>query len=114
MPSVYDTIYNWARKTTTSFAVLRFVPSDRDDMENEDDGLIYRLKHWPELPTASRTADVFRALSVMSNRPVNRHWILTHSKLHGYQVDQLLQRLVAEDAVEVIDGSKYRPDPPAR
>jgi hypothetical protein len=111
MPSVYDTIYNWARKTTTSFAELRFVSSERDDMENEGDGLIYRLKHWPELPASSRTADVFRALSVMSNRPVNRHWILTHSKLHADQVDRLLERLVAEDAVEVIDGSKYRAGP---
>lgn len=111
MPSVYDTIYSWARKTTTSFAELRFVSSERDDMENEGDGLIYRLKHWPELPASSRTADVFRALSVMSTRPVNRHWILTHSKLRPEQVDRLLQRLVDENAVETIDGSKYRRDP---
>ena len=111
MPSVYDTIYSWARKTTTSFAELRFVSSERDDMENAGDGLIYRLKHWPELPASSRTADVFRALSVMSTRPVNRHWILTHSKLQPDQVDRLLQRLVDENAVEAIDGSKYRRDP---
>jgi len=107
MSSVYDTIYNWARKTTTSFAELRFVASERSLSEHVGDGLIYRLKHWPELPTASRTADVFRALSVMSNRPVNRHWILTHSKLRAGQVDKLLERLVADDAVEVIDGAKY-------
>ena len=107
MPSVYDTIYNWARKTNTSFAELRFLPSGRDDMGQDGDGLIYRLRYWPDLPAASRTADVFRTLSVMSHRPVNRHWILTHSKLQASQVDRLLQRLIDEDAVEVIDGSKY-------
>lgn len=106
MPSVYDTLYSWARRTSTSFAELRFAASERP-AENEGSGLIYRLKHWPELPATSRTADVFRALSVMSSRPVNRHWILTHSKLQAKQVDRLLQRLVEEGAVEVIDPSKY-------
>src|SRR5687767_6698491 len=110
MPSVYDTLYNWARKTTTSFAELRFLPSERGDVEPGGSGLIYKLKHWPELPAGSKTADVFRALSVMSHRPVNRRWLLTHSKLQAHQVDKLLQRLVDEDAVEVIDGSKYGPD----
>lgn len=108
MPSVYDTLYRWARRTTTSFAELRFVPSERHAIEHEGDGLIYRLKHWPDLPTAARTAGVLRALSVMSNRPVNRHWILANSRLQAHDVDRLLARLVEQDAVEVIDGSKYR------
>ena len=51
MSGVYDTLY-WARNTTTSFAQLCFVPSERDEPENDGDGLIYRLKHWPELPAA--------------------------------------------------------------
>jgi hypothetical protein len=107
MPSVYDTLYRWARRTTTSFAELRFVSSEGGGMAAGDSGLIYRLKHWPELPSRVRTADVLRALSVMSSRPVNRHWILTHSKLQAQDVDRLLARLVAQDAVEVIDGSKF-------
>lgn len=108
MPSVYDTLFQWAKKTTTSFAELRFVSSQREDsLEREGSGLIYRLKHWPELPTHSRTADVYRALSVMSSRPVNRHWILANSKLPADQVDRLLKRLIDEDAVEVIDSSKF-------
>ena len=107
MPGVYDTLYNWARKTTTSIGELRFVPSQDDASPIESDGLIYRLKHWPELPSQNRTADVFRALSVMSTRPINKRWILAHSKLQAEQLDQLLLRLIAEDAVEVIDGSKY-------
>src|SRR5688500_13105929 len=106
MSSGYDTLYSRARRTSTSFAELRFVASERP-AENEGDGLIYRLKHWPELPAPCRTADVFRALSMMSNRPINKHWILTHSKLPAQQVDRLLKRLVDEGAVEVIDPSKY-------
>jgi hypothetical protein len=109
MPSVYDALYSWARKTTTSFAELRFLPSQRDVMDHDTDRLIYRLKHWPELPSLDRTADVFRTLSVMSNRPVNRRWILANSKLKAEQVDELLHRLVAEGAVEVIDGTKFAP-----
>ncbi|MBA3773573.1 MAG: hypothetical protein H0X13_14115 [Ramlibacter sp.] len=108
MPSVYDTLYRWARRTTTSFAELRFLPSERSPVEHPSDGLIYRLRHWPELPDSSRTADVYRALSMMSTQPINRHWIVSHSKLDGRQVDRLLQGLVDDGAVEVIDASKYR------
>ena len=105
MPSVYDTLYNWARRTSTSFSELRFVASEREELPPT--GLIYRLKHWPDLPRHHRTADVFRALSVMSNRPVNRHWILAHSRLHADQLDSLLGRLVREGAVEAIDSAKF-------
>lgn len=112
MPSVYDTLYRWARRTTTSFAELRFVSSERGNMDTEASGLIYRLRHWPELPSHVRTADVLRTLSVMSHRPVNRHWILANSKLQAHDVDRLLARLVQQDAVEVIDGSKF-PSPGA-
>jgi hypothetical protein len=111
MPSVYDSLYNWAKKTSTSFAELCLASPERPEMENDSDGLIYRLKHWPELPAERRTANVFRALSVMSSRPVNRRWFAAHSKLPATEVDQLLADLIGEDAVEVIDGSKYLPDP---
>lgn len=107
MAGVYDTLYRWARRTTTSFAELRFVSSQRLELDADSGGLIYRLKQWPDLPSDARTADVLRTLSVMSSRPVNRHWILTHSRLHAGDVDRLLRRLVEQDAVEVIDGSKF-------
>jgi hypothetical protein len=110
MPSVYDSLFTWAKKTTTSFAELCFVSSQREDASNESDSLIYRLKHWPELPANRRTANVFRTLSVMSHRPVNRRWFATHSKLPASEVDRLLEHLIDEDAIEVIDGSKYLPE----
>jgi len=105
MPSVYDTLYSWARRTSTTFAELCFVTSEREELPPT--GLIYRLKHWPDLPHHHRTADVFRALSVMSNRPVNRHWILAHSRMREGQLDSLLGRLVREGAVEAIDAAQF-------
>src|SRR4051812_47618520 len=106
MNSVYGTIQRWTRRATTSFAELRVLPWERSGMDDDDDdvgnGLIYRLKHWPELPTQTRTAGVLRTLSVMSSRPVNRHWIVANSRLRVEQVDRLLKRLVDQDAVEVI------------
>ena len=108
MNSVYDTIYEWARKTTTSFAEL--LPRDSQEIDDDaGDSLIYKLKRWPDLPSQTKTACVLRTLSVMSSRPVNRQWILSTSKLRPEQVDRLLKRLTDEDAVEVIDGSKFPP-----
>ncbi|MBG9387942.1 hypothetical protein [Caenimonas aquaedulcis] len=111
MNSVYDTIYEWARKTTTSFSELRLLPREMQETDDDvGDSLIYRLKRWPDLPSQARTAGVLRTLSVMSSRPVNRQWILSTSKLGAAQVDRLLKRLTEEGAVEVIDGSKFPPE----
>lgn len=111
MSTVYDTIYEWARKTTTTFAELRLLAWERDDVQDDKgDSLIYRLTRWPDLPCQTKTAGVLRTLSVMSHRPVNRNWIIANSKLRPEQVDRLLERLVDEEAVQVIDGSKFPPE----
>ena len=107
MFSVYDTVFQWARRQRTSFAEMRFASSGSGIVEPGGGALVYRLKHWPELPSRIRTADVLRALSVMSSRPINRHWILAHSKLRAEDVDSLLARLVEQGAVEVIAGSTF-------
>ncbi|MEO5670977.1 MAG: hypothetical protein ABIR26_09835 [Ramlibacter sp.] len=106
MQSLYDSLYNWARSTTTSLVDLREAPRNHGET-NGAAGLIYKLKHWPDLSRHHRTADVYRALSVMSHRPVNRHWILANSRLRATQVDSLLQKLVKDGAVDVVDGSKF-------
>ena len=112
MRSVYDALYAWARKTTTSFTELITSGFDKDDSLTTDEGdeLIYRLKQWPHLPASHKTAHIYRVLSVMSNRPVNRRWLLAHAKLQPDQLDRLLERLVAEDALEVIDASRFAND----
>lgn len=69
--------------------------------------LIYRLRAWPLLPDADRTADIYRVLSVMSSRPLNRQWMLSNSRLAAPQLDALLQRLVDAGAVEVIDPARF-------
>jgi hypothetical protein len=107
MGSAYDTLFKWARRTTTSFAELSFLSSLSEDTEQGDDTLVYRLKQWPELPARHRTAEVYRALSLMSNRPVNRGWFLRHSRMKPKVLDGLIDRLVAQGAVEVIDVSTY-------
>ena len=58
---------------------LPFVEPDVPQAPRSD--LIFRLRAWPRLPEDGRTAEVYRMLSVMSNQPVNRHWLLTRFAL---------------------------------
>ena len=110
MASFYARLCNWTRRTTKPFGKLLFDPSQgKAGKPDAGGGLIYRLRHWPLLPDAYKTADVYRMLSVMSNRLVNRSWIQAHSKLPAEQLDRLLQRLVDKGAVDVIDASKFMP-----
>lgn len=107
MQSVYDSLYNWARKTTTSFGELRDAISPQEKAVSASDGLIYRLKSWPDLSASNRTAAVYRTLSMMSHRPVNRQWLLKHSKMRSHHIDRLLAGLVRDEAVEVIDAARF-------
>lgn len=108
MPGVYDSVSQWLQKTTSSFAELRVLPYATAHAEKcANDHLIYRLRQWPALPSEFRTADVYRTLSVMSNRPVNRRWFVGSSGLRTGQADALMRRLVSQDAVEVIDSSGF-------
>ena len=110
MGSVLDSLRHWARKTTTSFAELGLLYAPREDAPAvEKDGLIYRLRQWPHLTPSQKTVDVLRTLSVMSSRPVNRHWILSKSGLPAREVDRLLSSLVARGDVEVIDPRRFAP-----
>ena len=90
----------WARRTRSSFGPLAWrgpVPAPKAEAapsEAHDDGLVYRLKRWPDLPSAARTADVLRLLSVMSHQPVNRRWMISYSRLGAEHVDALLRGLV--------------------
>jgi hypothetical protein len=76
--------------------------------------LIYRLKAWPQLPDADRTAEVYRMLSVMSSRPLSRQWILSHTRMQRQQLEELLLHLIAEGSVEVIDPARFAGREPCR
>jgi hypothetical protein len=82
-------------------------PSPAPDVQAPRGDLIFRLRAWPRLPEDGRTAEVYRMLSVMSNQPVNRHWLLTRFALAPQQLDALLQQLVDTGAVEVIDPQQF-------
>jgi hypothetical protein len=69
--------------------------------------LIYRLKSWPRLPEAGRTLDIYRMLSVMSSRPVNRQWIMSRVRMEPRQLEEMLLQWVSEGALEVIDPSRF-------
>lgn len=69
--------------------------------------LIYRLRAWPELTEAGRTAEIYRMLSVMSSRPVNRQWVLTRTRMDRPKLEALLRQWVAEGAIEVIDPARF-------
>lgn len=111
MSAVTATLATWARRTRSSFVPLAWLasrPALRPDAAAlPEDGLVYRLRRWPDLPSAARTADVLRLLSVMSHRPVNRRWMLSYSRLDAEHVDALLRRLVHRGEVDVIDASAF-------
>lgn len=82
------------------------LPTDGEPRTGGAD-LIFRLKAWPQLPEEGRTAEIYRMLSVMSNQPVNRQWLLARCRMAPQQLDKLLMRLHAEGALEVIDPARF-------
>lgn len=82
----------------------------RADAKAKDVGgpdLIFRLKSWPRLNDGARTAEVYRMLSLMSNQPLSRRWLLAHSSMTPPQLDALLGGLANQGALEVIDPSRF-------
>lgn len=69
--------------------------------------LIFRMKAWPQLPESDRTAEVYRMLSVMSSQPVTRQWLQGRCRMAPQDLDELLLKLVAEGALEVIDPARF-------
>lgn len=84
-----------------------FVPLRRAEEFHLGGDLIYRLKAWPRLPEAGRTLDIYRVLSVMSSRPVNRQWILSRVRMEPHKLEEMLRQWVSEGALEVIDPRRF-------
>jgi hypothetical protein len=89
----------WARRLRATPEPGQVAPAGRD--------LIYRLKSWPQLDEAARTARIYRLLSVMSSRPVNRLWIERHLGMAPEEINRLLQRLAECGALQVIDPADF-------
>ena len=87
-----------------SFQETRPAPAARSRSAD----LIFRLKAWPQLGDAERTAEIYRMLSVMSSQPVNRQWLAARCTTMAPQaLDKLLGQLVAQGALEVIDPARF-------
>ncbi|HEX7890546.1 MAG TPA: hypothetical protein VF522_14385 [Ramlibacter sp.] len=108
--------------TLTLDALRRLLALGRRDAQDAPDGgvapsvsghklrrgnLIFRLRAWPQLEESGRTAEIYRMLSVMSSQPVNRDWLESRCRMAPQQLDALLQKLVAEGALEVIDPGRF-------
>ena len=100
MPIFRGTMFSWARWAGSPSPESSGAPTEFD-IARGDEGLTYRLRRWPDLPSHDRTADVYRTLSRMSHGPVDRNWMLANSGLQAERVDSLLRFLVTQGAIEV-------------
>ena len=106
-----QTITEWARRTGSSFGGSRpqflesAFPATVTLEPDPQSDLVYRLKHWPELPPALRTAEVLRLVSLLSSRPVRRSWILSCTRLDEQRLSVLIKCLSAQQALDVLDPS---------
>ena len=108
MSPLYQHLHQWIRKTASSFAPLLTLSQDKSTQAvRACEGRVYRLRQWPALPSRWRTAHMYRTLSVMSQRPVNRHWLVTFQGMKPAQADALLSYLTTHDAVDVVDTGAF-------
>jgi hypothetical protein len=76
-------------------------------------GFAYRLRTWPQLRAAYRTAPIYRALSVMSTRPVSVAWFSRRAGLPVDQAQNIVNWLVSQGyaqelALAGLDSSQHR------
>lgn len=109
---VLEAITDWARRVSTWGEVH---PAQGESIPPTEPGpeLIFRLRHWPTLPSAMRTADVLRLLSLMSSRPVSRSWMVQYAKVPPKRLDLLLERLAAQGALEEVTPATFHREPRA-
>jgi hypothetical protein len=112
MSPLYRQLNLWMRKTASSFAPLLVAPDDAlPATASATEGRVYRLRQWPALPSHWRTARIYRVLAVMSQRPVNRHWLVARQGMAPSQTDALISYLVTQDAVDIVDVTAFAPAP---
>ena len=70
----------------------------------------YRLRAWPDLPDALRTAAVFQAFSRMSQGPVSLPWFIRQTRLRPDDARDLFEQLVLGGQLQVIELAGFRPD----
>lgn len=100
--SMVEAITGWMWRSPSRMGSV-FGASDSKQLSApaEPAGPSYQLRCWPTLPRSLKTADVFRLLSRMTVQPVTRNWMETHAGVAPHRLLALLERLRAQDALEV-------------
>jgi hypothetical protein len=99
-------LFGAKRKESSTSPFQATIPASGEHRPPRGD-LIFRMRSWPQLPEDGRTADIYRVLSVMSQQPVNRQYLLARCRLAPQQLDALLMKLVADGALEIIDPARF-------
>lgn len=95
----------WARglRRLSVFVGVEIVKASDTELMWDGTGFAYRLQSWPELRPAHKTAAFYRALSVMTTRPVSVAWFSKHSGLPTDKAQRVMDWLVARGyAKEVV------------
>lgn len=71
-------------------------------------GSAYRLQAWPDLRPAHKTARIYRALSVMTTRPVSVAWFSKCAGLPPHDAQRLIDWLVSEDCAKELVLARAR------
>lgn len=112
---MFRAISEWTKRTSSGFGGSRAPAAETSFPATEVMGaeapgdLVYRLRHWPELPPAMRTAEVLRLLSMLSSRPLRRSWILERTRLREDHLEALTRRLSAQGALDILDPERLPP-----
>lgn len=84
----------WHR--VSGFAGLDIVEAANTEPMWDGIGFAYRLHDWPMLRPSYKTAAIYRALSIMSTRPVSVAWFSRHSGLPMDRAQDVVSWLVSQ------------------
>lgn len=91
-----------ARQLMTGFAGLDVQEAGDTRAMWHGIGFAYRLRAWPALRWADKTAPIYRALSVMSTRPVSVAWFAKRSGISTHRAQEIVDWLMVHDYAEAI------------
>jgi hypothetical protein len=84
MDHLIEYLRHWAQRASRHLHLRQPEPEAGEDKRS------YRLSGWPALPDPYRTAPVYRLMSVMTVRSVNRRWMRWQTRLGANELDALL------------------------
>lgn len=86
----------WTSQRISGFAGLDIEEAADTEPMWDGIGFAYRLHDWPILRPSYKTAPIYRALSIMSTRPVSVAWFSRRSGLPMDQAQDVVNWLVSQ------------------